>query len=55
MFYNKALYKKAGVAEPSERTTWEQYLRDAPSWTRTSTATARRTPGRSGRTSPRIR
>lgn len=29
MFYNKALYKKAGVAEPSERTTWKQYLKDA--------------------------
>ncbi|QFR96168.1 ABC transporter substrate-binding protein [Streptomyces tsukubensis] len=29
MFYNKALYKKAGVAEPDERTTWKQYLKDA--------------------------
>lgn len=29
MFYNRALYKKAGVAEPDERTTWKQYLKDA--------------------------
>ncbi|NUP62682.1 MAG: sugar ABC transporter substrate-binding protein [Nonomuraea sp.] len=30
MFYNKALYKKAGVAEPTAGTTWEQYFKDAP-------------------------
>ncbi|NUO96608.1 MAG: sugar ABC transporter substrate-binding protein [Nonomuraea sp.] len=30
MFYNKALYKKAGVAEPTAETTWEQYFKDAP-------------------------
>ncbi|MFI7106547.1 ABC transporter substrate-binding protein [Nonomuraea sp. NPDC050227] len=30
MFYNKSLYKKAGVAEPTAQTTWEQYFKDAP-------------------------
>ncbi|MER6578969.1 sugar ABC transporter substrate-binding protein [Nonomuraea sp. NPDC001023] len=30
MFYNKSLYKKAGVAEPTAETTWEQYFKDAP-------------------------
>ncbi|MFC4118258.1 ABC transporter substrate-binding protein [Nonomuraea zeae] len=29
MFYNKTLYKKAGVEEPNEQTTWEQYFADA--------------------------
>lgn len=29
MFYNKTLYKKAGVAEPTAETTWEQYFKDA--------------------------
>ncbi|MED7925831.1 sugar ABC transporter substrate-binding protein [Nonomuraea sp. LP-02] len=29
MFYNKSLYKKAGVKEPSSATTWEQYFADA--------------------------
>ncbi|GGS65017.1 ABC transporter substrate-binding protein [Nonomuraea spiralis] len=30
MFYNKSLYKKAGVTEPTAQTTWEQYFKDAP-------------------------
>lgn len=30
MLYNKTLYKKAGIAEPSSKTTWKQYLKDAP-------------------------
>ncbi|MGW4801568.1 ABC transporter substrate-binding protein [Nonomuraea sp. NPDC004297] len=29
MFYNKSLYKKAGVKEPDQNTTWEQYFADA--------------------------
>ncbi|MEV4380720.1 sugar ABC transporter substrate-binding protein [Streptosporangium sp. NPDC049644] len=29
MFYNKKLYKKAGVQEPTAETTWEQYFADA--------------------------
>ncbi|MEO3799503.1 sugar ABC transporter substrate-binding protein [Nonomuraea sp. B1E8] len=29
MFYNKTLYKKAGVEEPSAETTWDQYFADA--------------------------
>lgn len=29
MFYNKSLYKKAGVEEPGPQTTWEEYFADA--------------------------
>ncbi|SFK90032.1 carbohydrate ABC transporter substrate-binding protein, CUT1 family [Streptosporangium canum] len=29
MLYNKTLYKKAGVKEPTAETTWEQYFKDA--------------------------
>ncbi len=30
MFYNRALYEKAGVPEPTPALTWEQYLEQAP-------------------------
>jgi ABC-type glycerol-3-phosphate transport system substrate-binding protein len=30
MFYNKTLYQKAGVAEPTPQLTWDQYLQQAP-------------------------
>ncbi|GAB3574297.1 ABC transporter substrate-binding protein [Leifsonia lichenia] len=31
MFYNKALYAKAGLADPTPELTWDQYLKEAPS------------------------
>jgi ABC-type glycerol-3-phosphate transport system substrate-binding protein len=30
MFYNKTLYQKAGVAEPTPELTWKQYMSEAP-------------------------
>ncbi|WP_223692481.1 ABC transporter substrate-binding protein [Leifsonia poae] len=30
MFYNKTLYKKAGLAEPTPELTWDQYMQEAP-------------------------
>lgn len=34
MFYNRKLFKKAGVPEPTTETTWDTYLKDAKKLTR---------------------